>query len=204
MLASGRQLCLFGEGTGALAGIEVGQEKAGVGLVAGQVAAGRVAEQAGRGKVLLPRQHTAHKVGTPEDNNNINPAPAPDAAGDINKKDRLQRYPELRLSPRVRLQAGDKIRVSAGPYYEARDDADGTPVRTKMAEKGVLVFEEYCELGPRRWIVARGKAGFAALHIGPQELSSEIPGLVRRPYRVTKLRPRKTPRKARLPGTVST
>ena len=196
--AYGRQLCLFGEGTGALAGIEVGQEKAGVGLVAGQVAAGRVAEQAGRGKVLLPRQHTAHKVGTPEDNNNINPAPAPDAAGDINKKDRLQRFPELRLSPRVILHAGDRIRVSAGPYYESRDAA-GNAVKTKMAEKGVMVFSSYCELGTSQWIEARGKAGFAALHIGPEENSSEIPGLVRRPYRVTKLRPSKTLPKARLP-----
>jgi hypothetical protein len=108
-------------------------------------------------------------------------------------------FPELRLSPRVLLQAGDKIRVSAGPYYESRDNADGTPVRIKMAERGVMVFEEYCELGTRRWIVARGKAGFAALHIGPEEVSSEIPGLVRRPYKVTKVRAKDRPgRSARL------
>jgi hypothetical protein len=183
---------LFGDDTGFGAGTEVGPGKAGVGQVAGPVAAGRVAEQAGRGKVLLPRQHAAHKAGTPEDDNNINPLPAPDAAGDINKKDRLQRFPELRLSPRVLLQAGDKIRVSAGPHYEGHA-ADGTPARIKMAERGVMIFEEYCELGTRRWIVARGKAGFAALHIGPEEVSSEIPGLIRRPYRVTKVRMKDRP-----------
>ncbi len=185
-------MCLFGDDTGFGAGTEVGPKKAEVGQVAGHLAAGRVAEQAGRGKVLPPRAPAAQKAGTPGDINNITPAPAPEAAGDINKKDRLQRYPELRLSPRVLLQAGDKIRVSAGPYYESHDRA-GNAVRMKMAERGVMTFLGYGESGTSRWIEARGKAGFAALHIGPEEISSEIPGLIRRPYKIRKVRVKNRP-----------
>lgn len=101
----------------------------------------------------------------------------------------VQRYDQLRLSERVLLVPGDKIRVSAGPYYEGHD-GDGIVVKTKMAERGIMTFVEYCELGDSRWIVARGKAGYAALHMGVQERSELLPALVRRPYKVRKLRPK--------------
>ena len=109
-------------------------------------------------------------------------------------------FTEYRLSPRVLLQAGDKIRVSAGPYYEGRDAA-GNVCKTKMAEKGVMIFRRYCELGTSRWVEAHGRAGFAALHIGPEETSGLIPGLVRRPYRITKVRQPKNCRRGPKQGS---
>ncbi len=109
-----------------------------------------------------------------------------------NPSSEVVRHPEYRLSPRVLLQAGDKIRVSAGPYYESRDLA-GNAVRMKMAERGVMTFLGYGESGTSRWIEARGKAGFAALHIGPEEISGEIPGLIRRPYKIRKVRVKNRP-----------
>jgi hypothetical protein len=93
----------------------------------------------------------------------------------------------IRLSERVTLRAGDKVRVSGGPYWE-QVDANGTVTRMRMGERGVMAFEEYCELGQSRWIVARGRDGYAALHIGPEEQSTTIPGLVRQPYRLRKVR----------------
>lgn len=93
----------------------------------------------------------------------------------------------IRLSERVTLRAGDKVRVSGGPYWE-QADATGTITRMRMGERGMMAFEEYCELGQSRWIVARGRDGYAALHVGPEERSSTIPGLVRRPYRLRKVR----------------
>ena len=57
-----------------------------------------------------------------------------------------------------------------------------------MGERGVMAFEEHCQLGHRHWIVARGRDGYAALHIGPEERSTTVPGLVRRPYRLRKVR----------------
>ena len=184
-----RQLGLFGSESG----IEVAARVEGRGVVAHAVLE---AEGAGQ-RQAIPAEHDSQKP-TCGENKNINPEAAAQIPVNINTKNRPARYAEFRLSPRVILHAGDRIRVSAGPYYVSRDAA-GNVVKTKMAEKGVMVFSSYCELGTSQWIEARGKAGFAALHIGPEENSSEIPGLVRRPYRVTKLRPSKTLPKARLP-----
>jgi len=109
-----------------------------------------------------------------------------------NSSDDVVRQAEYRLSPRVLLQAGDKIKVSGGPYYKSRKKT-GKGTRMKVAEKGVMVFLGYCESGTIRWIEAHGKAGLEALHIGPEEVSSEIPGLVRRPYKITKVRVKNRP-----------
>lgn len=104
-----------------------------------------------------------------------------------------------RVSERVVIHTGDRIRVSAGPYYETSDDS-GNLVKTKLAERGVLVFLGYCELGPSKWLVAYGKGGYAALHVGEELPSATIPGLIRRPYKVRKLRVPKARRKAMAPA----
>ena len=100
---------------------------------------------------------------------------------------RVSRQNWIRLSERVTLRAVDKVRVSGGPYWE-QADANGNITRMRMGERGVMAFEEYCELGQSRWIVARGRDGYAALHVGHEERSTTIPGLVRRPYRLRKVR----------------
>ena len=94
----------------------------------------------------------------------------------------------LQLSKRVTLRPGDRVRVSGGPYWE-QSRPDGGVTKTRLGERGVMVFEEYCQLGHSRWIVARGRNGYAALHLGPQERYTEIPGLMRRPYRLRRIRP---------------
>lgn len=101
----------------------------------------------------------------------------------------------VQLSERVTLRPGDKVRVSGGPYWE-QPSPDGGVTKTRLGERGVMVFEEYCQLGQSRWIVARGRNGYAALHLGPEEHSAEVPGLVRRPYRLRRIRsaqPRRNP-----------
>jgi len=105
----------------------------------------------------------------------------------------VRRHEWVRLSERVTLKSGDRIRVRGGPYWQQMC-ADGTVVKTRMAERGVMVFDSYCEYQDSRWIVARGPSGYASLHIGEEHPSEEIPGYVRRPYRVTKLRRRGTTR----------
>jgi hypothetical protein len=99
-----------------------------------------------------------------------------------------------RISPRRILRAGDTIRVSAGPYWEGRDE-HGTPVRHRMAEKGVLTFKALCTLGGIAWVEATGSRGVVVLHVGPEGPSTTIPGLVRRPYRIAKTRVRPQGRK---------
>ena len=63
-----------------------------------------------------------------------------------------------------------------------------------MAERGVMEFLGYYERGKSRWILAHGKSGYATLYMGPEEESTHIPGYIRRPYKITKLKqPRKKP-----------
>ncbi len=193
MRAPGRQLTLFGDD------LEL--------MGAGEAGAGeRVAARAGSGARRKNTRDTGgelagkppRKPGPPAlvINKNISePRASSGTALEINNNKHARGYvrqAEYRLSPRVFLRAGDKIRVSGGPYYEAHDAA-GNVVKTKMAERGVMIFLGYCESGTSRWIEAHGTAGFAALHIGPEEISSEIPGLVRRPYRITKVRAKNRP-----------
>lgn len=109
------------------------------------------------------------------------------------------RHLEYRLSERVILKRGDKIRVSAGPYFETKDTA-GNVIRMKMAERGAMTFTAYCELGNTRWIEAYGKSGFAALRISSDDGggSKLMPGFVACPYKIAKLRPRKGRSKTRV------
>ena len=113
----------------------------------------------------------------------------------MSNTDAVVRQEWVRLSERVTLQPGDKVRVSGGPYWE-QVGADGSVTKTRMGERGVMVFEEYCQLGQSRWVVARGQSGYAALHVGPEERSSEVPGLVRRPYRLRRIRAAESQRKS--------
>ena len=101
----------------------------------------------------------------------------------------------VQLSERVTLRPGDRVRVSGGPYWE-QPSPDGGVTRTRMGERGVMVFEEYCRLGQSQWVVARGESGYAALHVGPEERSAEVPGLVRRPYRLRRIRASESQRKS--------
>jgi hypothetical protein len=92
-----------------------------------------------------------------------------------------------RASLRRTLRAGDEIKVHGGPYWEGRAE-DGSPVRHRMAERGRMVFRAHCELGGSAWVEATSGHGIVVLHVGHEQPSSIVPGLVRRPYVITKLR----------------
>lgn len=92
-----------------------------------------------------------------------------------------------RISPRRMLRSGDVIRVRKGPYWSGRAE-DGTPARRRMAERGRMVFRAHCEIGDSAWVEATSDRGVVVLHVGAAEPSATVPGLVRRPYVITKLR----------------
>lgn len=148
-----------------------------------------------RGRAVpVPKPHGRVADDNNLDNNHDNKA-VPSFLVPINNNspDTPVRHVEYRLSERVVLNRGDKIRVSAGPYYDMPDTA-GHVTRMKLAERGVMTFLAYCELGNTRWIEAYGKSGFAALRISNDDGggSALMSGFVRRPYKIAKLRPRKS------------
>lgn len=148
-----------------------------------------------RGRAVpVPKPHGQIQDDNNRDNNPDNKV-APCFLVPINNKppDTPVRHLEYRLSERVVLIRGDKIRVSSGPYYDMPETA-GHVTRMKMGERGVMTFLACCELGNTRWIEAYGKSGFAALRISSDDRGgwALMPGFVRRPYKITKVKPRKS------------
>ena len=90
---------------------------------------------------------------------------------------------EYRVSPRVMLHPGDRFRVSGGPYYRL---ASGE--RVPMAARGVMTFRRALRSGrggKRVLIEASAGEGTVILHIEGSR-RSPVPGLVPRPYRITR------------------
>jgi len=87
-----------------------------------------------------------------------------------------------RYGPRGVLVKGDRFKVTGGPIY-VTDGGERLP----MYERGVFVFQRYCEKGAARWIEAcrADGGGFVVLWVGRSVRSRNIPNLRRRPYRVT-------------------
>jgi len=98
-------------------------------------------------------------------------------------KRKLKQFDEYQYGPRRLLRPGDRFRVKGGPIYTT-DDGEKIP----MYERGVFVFQKYYEQGAKRWIEAyrADKGGMAVLWMGRSMPSPHVPGLRRRPYRVTR------------------
>jgi hypothetical protein len=90
---------------------------------------------------------------------------------------------EYRVSTRVVLRAGDRFRVSGGPYYRL---ASGEKI--PMSARGVMTFRRALRTGRggrRVLIEASAGEGTVILHVEGSR-RSPVDGLVPRPYRITR------------------
>ena len=96
---------------------------------------------------------------------------------------KLRVFEEYRFGPRSKLVGGDRFRVVGGPIYVTT-----TGHTVPMYERGVFVFDKYCEQGAAKWIEAfhGDGSGRVVLWVGRTKRSNSVPGLLRRPYRVTR------------------
>jgi hypothetical protein len=85
-----------------------------------------------------------------------------------------------RISPRVVIQPGDRFKVCAGPYYRTQAGE-----RIPLAARGTFRLVEVIRYRARVHLLAHGAEGWAMLHVEGRR-RSPVPGLVPRPYRVTK------------------
>jgi len=93
----------------------------------------------------------------------------------------------FRLSEKVTLEIGDKIRVSGGPYYPSKD-YPGTKIG--MGERGVGVFTGVDPQGKGIYVQFERGGVSRYVYIGPEYIS-EMTGTVLRPHKITKLRKKK-------------
>jgi hypothetical protein len=98
-------------------------------------------------------------------------------------KRKLKEFDEYCYGPRRALKPGDRFRVKGGPIY-ITDDGNQVP----MYERGVFVFNKYCERGAEKWLEARRAdgGGTSVLWVGRVMRSPTVPSLRRRPYRITR------------------
>jgi hypothetical protein len=85
-----------------------------------------------------------------------------------------------RISPRVVLQPGDRFKVTGGPYYRC---GDGT--KLPLAARGTFKLVEVIRHRSRVHLLAHGAEGWTLLHVEGRR-RSPVPGLVPRPYKVTR------------------
>lgn len=90
---------------------------------------------------------------------------------------------EYRVSERVVLRAGDRFRVSGGPYYRLSNGE-----KIAMAARGVMTFRRALRTGRggrRVLIEASAGEGTVILHVEGSR-RSPVDGLVARPYKITR------------------
>jgi hypothetical protein len=85
-----------------------------------------------------------------------------------------------RISARVVIQPGDQFKVAGGPYYRT---ADGTKI--PLAARGTFRLVEVIRHRSRVHLLAHGAEGWTLLHVEGRR-RSPVPGLVPRPYKITK------------------
>jgi len=97
---------------------------------------------------------------------------------------RLKSEFEYRYGERGVLRPGDRFRVRGGPVY-LTDDGQKIP----MGERGIHIFQRYCERGAEKWIEAASVNGssFVILWVGKSHRNPVVSNLIRRPYRVRKV-----------------
>jgi len=95
----------------------------------------------------------------------------------------------FRLSPKVTLEIGDKIRVSSGPYYPSKS---GTKIN--MGEKGVGIFAGVDDQEKGIYVQFRKGESARYVYIGPEYVSDRT-GTVLRPHKITKMREKKNKKK---------
>jgi hypothetical protein len=85
-----------------------------------------------------------------------------------------------RISARVVIHPGDQFKVAAGPYYRCHD---GT--KLPLAARGTFRLMEVIRHRSRVHLLAHGAEGWVLLHVEGRR-RSPVPGLVPRPYKVTR------------------
>jgi len=96
---------------------------------------------------------------------------------------KLKESYEYQYGPRSVLRVGDRFRVKGGPIYITDEG-----VQIPMYDRGVFVFQKYCERGAQKWIEARhaGYGTTSILWVGRRVRSPLVPNMIRRPYRITR------------------
>ena len=88
----------------------------------------------------------------------------------------------FRLSKKVTLNEGDKVRVSGGPYYLAQSGK-----KIGMGEHGLGTFVSVVDEKGTAIYVKFGSGAARFVYIGPEYIS-DVTGTIMKPHKIVKVR----------------
>jgi len=88
----------------------------------------------------------------------------------------------FRLSERMVLEKGDKVRVSGGPYYQSMAGN-----KISLGEKGLGTFVSAQEDGTAIHVIFNGENASKYVYIGPEK-TSDSTGTIFKPHKIVKIR----------------
>lgn len=88
--------------------------------------------------------------------------------------------PTFRLSEKVLLEKGDKIRISGGPYYLTND---GTKI--SLGEKGIGKFQYAADDGTAIYVSFESSVKY--VYIGPEKVSA-LTRTIMKAHKIVKIR----------------
>jgi hypothetical protein len=89
---------------------------------------------------------------------------------------------DFRLSKKIVLSEGDKIKVSGGPYYLSDS---GNKIR--MGQKGIGVFKYADEKGDAIFVQFDSLSSPRYVYIGEEKVSEKT-GVILKPHKISKIR----------------
>lgn len=88
----------------------------------------------------------------------------------------------FKISPKVTLEEGDKIRVSGGPYYLTKSGA-----KINLGERGIGKFNYATPDGNAIYVTFPKEPASKYVYIGPEKVSP-LTGTIMKPHKITKIR----------------
>lgn len=98
------------------------------------------------------------------------------------KKNEKEVKPPFRISKKVSLVEGDRVKVSGGPYFISQSGR-----KISMGERGVGTFSRAEENGEAIYVTFDKSSSPRFVYIGPEKVSQST-GTILRPHKISKIR----------------
>ncbi len=98
------------------------------------------------------------------------------------RKYKRHEFDEYHYGVRGVLRVGDVFKASGGPIYTTEGGQ-----KYPFGEHGHFVFDRYVKYGPSEWIEGTCNGLTYAIYVGKQRRSPLVPGMLRKPHKITKV-----------------
>lgn len=98
------------------------------------------------------------------------------------RKYKRHEFDEFRYGTRGVLKVGDRFRASGGPIYTTNSGE-----KYPFGEHGIFTFEKYVKYGSSEWLEGTADGATYVIYVGKQRRSPVVPGILRKPHKISKV-----------------